>query len=87
MKGDNMKKEYNLKTLKRRSPKTRATPDAVKVPVSIRLDGSVLAALKTEAASLGLPYQTLVGSVLHQYVTGSLVPAKSMAIWKKSRAS
>jgi predicted DNA binding CopG/RHH family protein len=63
-----MKKEYDLRKLKRRSGAAKSDREAAKVPVSIRLDGSVLAALRTEAERLGIPYQTLVGSILHRYV-------------------
>ena len=44
-----MKKEYDLKKLKRRPGTPKADPGAAKIAISIRLDGSVLAALKTEA--------------------------------------
>jgi predicted DNA binding CopG/RHH family protein len=42
--------------------------------INIRLSSNDLQMLKTTAAELGMPYQTLVSSVLHQYVTGRLVP-------------
>lgn len=71
-----MKKEYNLKKLKKRSGKARVDPEAAKVPVSLRIDGIDLADLKTEAERLGIPYQTLIGSILHRFVTGDLVDAK-----------
>jgi predicted DNA binding CopG/RHH family protein len=41
--------------------------------INIRLSSNDLEALKTSAVELGLPYQTLVSSVLHQYIAGSLV--------------
>jgi predicted DNA binding CopG/RHH family protein len=41
--------------------------------INIRLSSNDLQMLKTTAAELGMPYQTLVSSVLHQYVTGRLV--------------
>jgi len=41
--------------------------------INIRLSSNDLQMLKTTAAELGIPYQTLVSSVLHQYVTGRLV--------------
>ena len=41
--------------------------------INIRLSSRDLEALKINAVELGLPYQTLVSSVLHQYVTGRLV--------------
>jgi len=41
--------------------------------INIRLSSKDLQMLKTTAAELGMPYQTLVSSVLHQYLTGRLV--------------
>jgi predicted DNA binding CopG/RHH family protein len=72
-----MKKEYDLRKLKKRSGPLRTNRDAAKIPVSIRLDGSVLAALRTEAERLGIPYQTLIGSVLHRYANHQLIDRKS----------
>ena len=72
-----MKKEYDLKKLKKRSGKIKVDPNAAKVPISIRLDGSVLATLKTEANRLGIPYQTLIGSLLHRYSMGELIDRKA----------
>lgn len=78
-----MKKEYDLKKLKPRPGKVRFDNDASKVPISIRLDGGVLADLKSEANRLGIPYQTHVGSVLHQYVNGDLIQRKTVDLLKK----
>jgi predicted DNA binding CopG/RHH family protein len=82
-----MKKEYDLKKLKERPGKVKVSADAAKTPISLRLDGSVLAALKTEAEELGIPYQTHVGSILHQYVAGALVPRKTVDMLKRLQAS
>ena len=41
--------------------------------INIRLSSHDLEALKTNAVEMGLPYQTLVSSVLHQYATGRLL--------------
>lgn len=41
--------------------------------INIRLSLNDLEALKTNAVELGLPYQTLVSSILHQYASGRLV--------------
>lgn len=73
-----MKKEYDLSKLKKRPGKVKVDPDAAKVPVSLRIDGSDLADLKTEADRLGVPYQTLIGSILHRFVLGDLVDSKSI---------
>jgi len=35
-----------------------------------------VADLKTEALRMGIPYQTLIGSILHRYVTGELLDRK-----------
>ncbi len=42
-------------------------------PVNIRLSAKDLEDLKIRAMEEGIPYQTLMGSVLHKYVTGRLV--------------
>ncbi len=44
--------------------------------VNIRLSENVLAALQRRAAREGIPYQTLIGSVLHKYVSGFLKEAR-----------
>ena len=73
-----MKKEYDLRKLKKRPGKVKVEPSATKVPVSIRIDGTVLAALRTEAERMGIPYQTFVGSILHRYVHDELVDPKAV---------
>ncbi|MFO1392915.1 MAG: hypothetical protein U1F09_04020 [Steroidobacteraceae bacterium] len=40
--------------------------------VNIRLSSSVLAGIQARAAEEGLPYQTLIASILHKYVAGRL---------------
>jgi predicted DNA binding CopG/RHH family protein len=75
-----MKKEYNLRKLKKRPGRVKVNSEAAKTPISIRLDGSVLAEIRTEADRLGIPYQSFVGSILHRYVTGELVDLKSVNI-------
>lgn len=74
-----MKKEYDLRKLRKRAGAVKVDSAAAKLAISIRLDGSVVAAFKTEAARLGIPYQTLIGSVLHRYVNGELLDKKIMA--------
>ena len=81
-----MKKEYDLKKLKKRPGKVKVAKDAVKVPVSLRLDGSVLAAIKTEAERVGVPYQTLIGSILHRYATNELVDRRDLELAKLTNA-
>ena len=73
-----MKKEYSLGKLKKRPGKVKIDLDAAKIPISIRLDGAVLAELRSEAERLGIPYQTMISSVLHRYVRGELVDPKAI---------
>ncbi|MFM7732915.1 MAG: hypothetical protein ACKO6F_05550 [Cyanobium sp.] len=42
--------------------------------INIRLSSADLQALRTRALQLGMPYQTLISSVLHRYATGDLRP-------------
>jgi predicted DNA binding CopG/RHH family protein len=79
-----MKKEYDLKALKKRPGKVKSDPDAAKIPISLRLDGSTIAYFKSEAERLGMPYQTLVSSILYQYATGQLVEKKTVNFLKKA---
>ena len=44
--------------------------------INIRLSANDLEALKTQAVELGLPYQTLISSILHQYVSGRLIQGR-----------
>ena len=73
-----MKREYNLRKLRKRPGKVKTDPDATKTPISIRLDGTVLADLRSEAVRLGIPYQTLISSVLYRYIQGELVDPKAI---------
>jgi predicted DNA binding CopG/RHH family protein len=40
--------------------------------INIRLSQMDLSALQQLAVKMGMPYQTLIGSILHRYVTGDL---------------
>jgi predicted DNA binding CopG/RHH family protein len=82
-----MKKEYELKSLKKRKGKVKVDKDVAKIPISLRIDGSVLAGLKDEAGRLGLPYQTFISSILFQYYNGELVSKKTVKILEDLKAS
>lgn len=47
--------------------------------VNIRLSERDLFSLKSRAIEKGLPYQTLLASVLHQYSTGALLEREQQA--------
>jgi predicted DNA binding CopG/RHH family protein len=42
--------------------------------INIRISGRDLLSLKRKANRFGMPYQTLISSILHQYVSGDLKP-------------
>jgi predicted DNA binding CopG/RHH family protein len=73
-----MKREYDLTKLKKRPGKIKTDWEAAKIAISIRLEGSVLADLRSEAERLGIPYQTFIGSILHRYVHGELLDRKDI---------
>lgn len=82
-----MKKEYELKNLKKRKTKIKVDKDAAKVPISLRVDGSILSELKDEAQRLGLPYQTFISSILYQYTNDELISRKTVKILKDLKVS
>lgn len=53
--------------------------------VNIRLSSVDLLDIQAKALEEGLPYQTLIASVLHKYVTGRLSEARGPATGKKRR--
>ncbi len=44
--------------------------------INIRLSAADLEMLKRRAAGEGLPYQTLIASILHKYISGSAISGK-----------
>ncbi len=67
-----MKKEYDLKKMKweKRKPLSRAT---TKLSITARLDMDIVGWLKEEAEKKGLPYQTLMNSILKEVMQGTLL--------------
>ena len=55
--------------------------------VNIRLSSGDLADIQVRALEEGMPYQTLIASVLHKYVTGRLVEPTQMTPLKNPVAS
>ncbi|AFY01998.1 hypothetical protein [Bdellovibrio bacteriovorus] len=77
-----MKKEYDLKNLKQKKSRTVSKDEVGKTLISMRINTNDLVDLKTEADRLGIPYQTLMGSILHRYITGELLDKKGAEILK-----
>jgi len=68
-----LKKEYDLKTLKTRNEPLKVNDSLGDIMVSVSLDTKLIISLKEEAFRLGIGYQSLIGSILHRYVTKELV--------------
>jgi len=75
-----VKDKYDFSKLKKRESKI--VPGADRTPISIKLNANDLAGIKKEAIRLGIPYQTLINSVLHRFVTGELIDRRES---KKSK--
>ena len=60
---------------------------AAKTAVSIRIDGGAIGWFREEALRLGIPYQTLMASILYRYSQNELVDKKeienleALALW------
>lgn len=52
--------------------------------VNIRLSSGELSDIQTRALQEGMPYQTLIASVMHKYVTGRLVDVEQ---WDRNQRS
>jgi len=46
---------------------------SIRRPVTLRMEETDLEAIRHLAEREGMPYQTLIGSVVHKYVSGALV--------------
>ena len=53
-----------------------AAPHGKDQRVNIRLTARDLDQIRVRALEEGIPYQTLIGSILHKYVTGRLVETR-----------
>ncbi|MCD8482045.1 MAG: hypothetical protein LR015_04840 [Verrucomicrobia bacterium] len=47
--------------------------------INIRISSRDLISLKRKANRVGMPYQTLISSVLHQYISGAIKPEQAGA--------
>ena len=77
-----MKKNYNLKSLKKKPGKVKVDPEATRVMISLKVDAHDLVELKNEAERMGMPYQTLINSVLHRFISGELIDKRELGLIK-----
>ena len=61
-----MKDEYDLSKMKRRHP-VKVDPDAVMIPINLKIHANDICTIRDEADKLGIPYLKLIESILYQY--------------------
>lgn len=66
------KSVVNFKTVKKHLMAAAAETALKDSRINVRISKRDVEALKTKALEDGIPYQTLVTSILHKYVTGRL---------------
>ena len=77
-----MKKNYDLKSLKKKPGKVKVDPEATRIMISLKVDAHDLVDLKNEAERMGMPYQTLINSVLHRFISGELIDKRELGLIK-----
>jgi uncharacterized protein (DUF4415 family) len=78
-----MKKEYDLKKLKKVGKGPVADPKSTKIQTSIRLDADIMIWAQTEAKELGLGYQTFINMKLREMMEKPSVLERLEAIERK----
>ncbi len=66
----------DLASLKERLVKAASETALKDYRMNVRISKRDVEALKTKALEEGIPYQTLVTSILHKYVTGRIIEKK-----------
>jgi len=66
----------DLSELKKRLVQAASETALKDYRINVRISKRDVEALKTKALEEGIPYQTLVTSILHKYVTGRIVEKK-----------
>jgi len=66
----------DLASMKERLMKDASETALKDYRINVRISKRDVEALKTKALEEGIPYQTLVTSILHKYVTGRIIEKK-----------
>jgi len=61
-----MEDEYDFSKMKRRYP-ARVDPDALTIPINLRIHANDVCIIRDEADRLGIPYLTLMENNINQY--------------------
>jgi len=72
LEGDNWKPAGDIENWKNILSKTAANTLTKDQRMNIRITKNDLDGIKLKAVEEGIPYQTLVASIIHKYVTGKL---------------
>lgn len=70
----------DLDSMKKRLMKAASETALKDFRINVRISKRDVEALKTKALEEGIPYQTLVTSILHKYVTGRIIEKKEKTI-------
>jgi len=54
--------------------------------INIRLSAKDLGDIQTAAIEEGIPYQTLISSIIHKYASGSLIDRRALVVHEASRS-
>jgi predicted DNA binding CopG/RHH family protein len=66
----------------------KAAKSGISKVISLRIDSGMLERIKAQAEVDGLPYQTMIQSIISRYINGSLVDIKAVQeVVKALRAS
>ncbi|MFO7985498.1 MAG: BrnA antitoxin family protein [Desulfatiglandaceae bacterium] len=75
---DNAENFVKISAEKQRKIKQIISKSKEKNRITLRLDNQTLALIKQKAQEEGLPYQTLISSILHKYATDRLIDEKDI---------
>ena len=75
---DNAENFVKISAEKQRKIKKIISKSKEKNRIKLRLDNQTLALIKQKAKEEGLPYQTLISSILHKYATDRLIDEKDI---------
>ena len=78
-----MKTNYDFSKLKRKVRTKKVDVEtATRTAISIKIESETLGGIKEEAVRLGVPYQTLIKSILYRYANRELIDRKYIEFLK-----
>ena len=77
-----MKNNLDLSKYKKKSQSSKNASETLRTAISIKLDSETLGEIKIEAVRMGIPYQTLINSILYRYANGELLDKRELGLSK-----